>query len=159
VRYPYFDRDLLEFMYAIPREQIVRVGQRRSLMKRALAGIVPDELLNRRRKAFIPQEPKKNVSAERTAAEWPSPAEMGWRMAGSSAGIINADRFLEALEKARRNEEAPIDSLKRTLTLESWLRHLTSQGVLKNSLDTKEHLSSLEAQELQAPAQPKSLAS
>ena len=60
IRYPYFDRDFLEFLYAIPREQIVRVGQRRSLMKRALVGIVPNELLNRRRKAFVPQEPKKD---------------------------------------------------------------------------------------------------
>ena len=51
VRFPYLDRDLLEFMYAIPREQIVRVGQRRSLMKRALVGIVPDELLNRKTKS------------------------------------------------------------------------------------------------------------
>src|SRR5208337_1026235 len=29
--YPYLDRDLLEFIYAVPREQIVRPGQRRSL--------------------------------------------------------------------------------------------------------------------------------
>src|SRR5262249_42307301 len=29
-RYPYLDRDLLEFLYAIPREQLVRPGQRRS---------------------------------------------------------------------------------------------------------------------------------
>src|SRR5438270_3819130 len=37
-RYPCLDRDLLEFIFAIPREEIVRMGQRRSLMKRALAG-------------------------------------------------------------------------------------------------------------------------
>ena len=62
IRYPYYDRDFLEFMYAIPREQIVRVGQRRSLMKRALVGIVPAEILNRRRKAFVPPKPKKDSS-------------------------------------------------------------------------------------------------
>ncbi len=151
VRFPYFDRDLLEFMYAIPREQIVGVGQRRFLMKRALVGIVPGEILNRRKKEAVPQEPPKNVSAERTSTEWPSLAEMGWRMVGSSLGIIDPDRFWQALQKARRNEGAPLESLlRRTLTLESWLRHLTSHGVLKNSLDTggQEHLSSLEPQEL-----------
>ena len=47
-RYPYLDRDLLEFVSAIPREQLVRPGQRRSLMRRALIDIVPDELLNRK---------------------------------------------------------------------------------------------------------------
>ena len=40
-RYPYLDRGLLEFMFAIPREQLVRPTQRRSLMRRALVGIVP----------------------------------------------------------------------------------------------------------------------
>ena len=34
-------------------EQLVRPNQRRSLMRRALVGIVPAEILNRRRKAFI----------------------------------------------------------------------------------------------------------
>ena len=43
IRFPYLDRDFVEFMFAIPREQIVRVGQRRSLMKRALVHIVPSE--------------------------------------------------------------------------------------------------------------------
>ena len=41
-RYPFLDRDLLEFLFAIPREQLVRPHQRRSLMRRALAGIVPE---------------------------------------------------------------------------------------------------------------------
>jgi asparagine synthase (glutamine-hydrolysing) len=159
IRFPYFDRDLLEFLYAIPREQIVRVGQRRSLMKRALVGIVPDEILNRRK--IVPQETPKNVSAERTSAEWPSLAEMGGRMVGSSLGIIDPDRFWEALQKARRNEEVPGDSLRRTLTLESWLRHLTSQGVLTDLVSTKrqKRSSSLEAKGLRTPTQPRSLAS
>src|SRR2546430_7637753 len=50
VRYPFTDRDFREFAYAIPREQVVGVGKRRYLLKRALAGNVPDEVLNRRRK-------------------------------------------------------------------------------------------------------------
>ncbi|MGA7630730.1 MAG: asparagine synthase-related protein, partial [Terriglobales bacterium] len=56
-RYPYLDRDLLEFMFAIPREQLVRPTQRRSLMRRALIGIVPDEILNRKTKAFVARSP------------------------------------------------------------------------------------------------------
>ena len=43
-RYPVLDRDLLEFLFAIPREQLVRPGERRSLMRRALKGIVPEEV-------------------------------------------------------------------------------------------------------------------
>jgi len=132
VRYPYLDRDLLEFAYAIPREQLVGVGRRRHLMKRALVGIVPDELLNRRQEAFVPQEQKEELSAE-----WPSMLEIGGDMVSSSVGFINAERFLEMLQKAGRNEEVPVGSLKSTLFLESWLRHLTIQGVLTNSVPTK----------------------
>jgi asparagine synthase (glutamine-hydrolysing) len=145
VRYPYLDRDLREFASAIPPEQIVRVGKRRFLMRRALVGIVPDEILNRKQKPFAPPETKKEVSMV-----WPGLDEVGWRMVSSSLGIIDPDRFLEVLQKARRNEEVPIESLKRTLTLESWFRHLTIQGVLTNRTARKreDDFSSVEAKEL-----------
>lgn len=133
VRFPYLDRDLLEFMYAIPREQIVGVGQRRFLMKRALVAIVPDEILSRKKKETVAQESSKNVTTERTSIEWPSPLEIGQHMISSCLGIVDRDRFETALKKARVTREAPTKSLKTTLTLESWFRHLTVQGVLRTS--------------------------
>jgi asparagine synthase (glutamine-hydrolysing) len=156
VRYAYYDRDLLEFMYAIPREQIVRVGQRRSLMKRALVGIVPDEVLNRKKREAVPQESPKGSPKEPLYLP-----EIGQHITSGAIGIVDPDRFAEALQKARRNEDVPIGSLNRTLTLESWLRHLTLQGVLTNSVSNKTHecSPSLEAKELQSSAQPTSLAS
>src|SRR5262249_39050969 len=63
--FPYLDRDFVEFVFALPREQLVRPGQRRSLMRRALAGIVPDAVLNRRRKAFVARAPLVALSAHR----------------------------------------------------------------------------------------------
>jgi len=160
-------------MYAIPREQIVGVGRRRYLMKRALVDIVPDEILNRRKKETVPEEPPKKVSAERMPAEWPSWAELGQHIVGSSVGIIALNRFLQALQKVRSEEEVDLESLKRTLMLESWLRHLTMHGVLKNPTPTKnpdyysrysewseESLCvSLETRKRSVPAQPKSSAS
>jgi asparagine synthase (glutamine-hydrolysing) len=128
VRYPYYDRDFLEFMYAIPREQIVRVGRRRSLMKRAMAGIVPVELLSRRRKAFVPPEPRKDPALESSRS-----ALVGQQMLGGSIGIIELNQFRGALEKARCNEGVPVNSLKHTLTLEFWLRQLAIRGILANS--------------------------
>jgi asparagine synthase (glutamine-hydrolysing) len=56
-RYPYLDRDLVEFLFCVPREQLVRPGRRRSLMRRALREIVPTEILERRRKAFLIRGP------------------------------------------------------------------------------------------------------
>ena len=132
--YPLLDRDFLEFMFAIPREQIVRVGQRRSLMKRALVGIVPNEILNRRKREIIPQDGPKSTPTERTSTEWPSLVAIGQQILGSSAGIVNPNRFAETLQKAHCNEDVPVRSLKRTLMLESWLGHLATRGVLTNSM-------------------------
>src|SRR5947207_13543144 len=83
-RYPYLDRDLLEFMFAIPREQLVRPTQRRSLMRRALVGIVPDEILNRKTKAFVARSPLIAVSMN-----WANFVEMTQHMVSSSLGIVD----------------------------------------------------------------------
>jgi asparagine synthase (glutamine-hydrolysing) len=156
VRYPYYDRDFLEFMFAIPREQIVRVGQRRSLMKRALAGIVPGELLSRRRTAFVPPEPRKEILRESLSL-----MDVGQYIIGSSEGIIDPARFAEAVRKSRHDGDVPIGSLKRTLTLASWLRHLATYGILANSMSAKKqvHSSTVEVEELQASTHSKSIAS
>lgn len=135
-RYPYLDRSLLEFMYAIPREQLVRPGQRRSLMRRALVGIVPDELLNRKRKAFVVRGPMAAISiASRTLIE------MTQRMVSDSFGIINSESFSETLQMARTGHEVAINTLMRTVSLECWLRSLApslaKEGESLNSATTR----------------------
>jgi asparagine synthase (glutamine-hydrolysing) len=52
-RYPYFDRDLVDFFLRVPPGELVKPGRRRALMRRALIGIVPHDILERRRKAFL----------------------------------------------------------------------------------------------------------
>jgi len=132
-RFPYMDRDLLEYLYAVPREQIVGVGKRRYLMKRALVGIVPNELLSRRRKRFNPQ------AQEYSSMKWPGLAEVGNYIAATSAGVMDTTRFLEALQTAQRHEEVVLDALKRSLLLESWLHHLARHGVIPDSTEATSH--------------------
>jgi asparagine synthase (glutamine-hydrolysing) len=124
-RYPYLDRDLLEFLFAIPREQLVRPHQRRSLMRRALVGVVPDQVLNRKRKAFVARGPLAGLSTR-----WTDIVELTENMVSSSLGFIDGNCFLEILEKARHGQDVPIIALMRTLDLELWLRHLRNHGVL-----------------------------
>jgi asparagine synthase (glutamine-hydrolysing) len=124
-RYPYLDRDLLEFLYAIPREQLVRPGQRRSLMRRALAGIVPDKVLNRNRKGFVVRSPMKAV-----ANDWTCLSRMSNHMLSEVLGIVDANAFREALERTRCGEENHIVTLMRTIQIECWLRHLRDRRVL-----------------------------
>jgi asparagine synthase (glutamine-hydrolysing) len=128
-RYPYLDRSLLEFTFAIPREQLVRPTQRRSLMRRALVGIVPDEILNRKTKAFVVRSPMVAISNN-----WIHFAEMTQNMFSSSLGIVDSEIVSEALQKVRHGEEVPMIKLMRTLSLDGWLRDLHALRIV--NLDT-----------------------
>lgn len=124
-RYPFLDRDLLEFMYAIPRQQSVRPAQRRSLMRRALAGIVPDEILNKRGKGPVRRGPTLEI--------WKLLANQAWMsqdMVSRSLGIADSERFFAALQKVVGGEEERIVSVKRMILLESWLRDLRRSRVI-----------------------------
>ena len=112
------------------------VGKRRFLLRRALAGIVPEQILNRKQGTLLRREteapapqPKKNDPS----TVWPSRAEIGHQLLSSSIGIVDENQFLKTLEKLRCNEPAPMGDPYRTLTLESWLRHLAFHGVLAGS--------------------------
>jgi asparagine synthase (glutamine-hydrolysing) len=56
-RYPFLDKELVDYLFSIPREQLVRPGRRRSLMRRALHDIVPEKILERKRKAYLVRGP------------------------------------------------------------------------------------------------------
>jgi asparagine synthase (glutamine-hydrolysing) len=120
-RYPFLDRSLLEFAYAIPREQLVRPGQRRSLMRRALAGVVPDELLNRKRKAYFARAPVAAISRD-----WIRLVELSQHMIAGSLGVVDPGSFREALQETRRGTAVPTVALLRTIGIECWLQALLS---------------------------------
>lgn len=124
-RYPFLDRSFLEFIFAIEPEQLVRPGQRRSLMRRALAGIVPDQILNRKRKAFV----------ERTAIETIS---IGLNLLGESEeqmlscllDIVNQQSLQAAVQEFQAGLEVPLVPLLRLVDIELWLRHLAKSRVM-----------------------------
>jgi asparagine synthase (glutamine-hydrolysing) len=124
-RYPFLDRDFLEFMFAIPQEQLVRPGQRRSLMRRALHGIVPDELLNRKRKAYVARVPFMALSTERAAL-----VTLSDHMLSDDFGFIDAKLFAAALKDAKSGHDVPLVFLIRTLSIEYWLRSISKRNLL-----------------------------
>jgi asparagine synthase (glutamine-hydrolysing) len=132
-RYPYLDRGLLEFIFAVPPEQLVRSTQRRSLMRRALVGIVPDEILNKKGKAFVARAPLLSISKD-----WTKLVEITKEMVGNSVGIVDQNRISEALKRARRGEDVHTVRLRRTINVECWLKSVQAQGVV--SLDTVRNL-------------------
>jgi asparagine synthase (glutamine-hydrolysing) len=126
VRYPYLDRELLEFLFAIPREQLVRPGQRRSLMRRALAGIVPHEILNRKRKAYISRTPLAALSSQ-----VPVMKATARRMMTTSLGITDSTAFRDTLQRVRDGQEDRIVHLLRTLEVEVWLQQIAHHGIVR----------------------------
>ena len=117
-RYPYLDRDLLEFLFAIPREQLVRPGQRRSLMRRALIGIVPGEILNRRRKAFVVRGPISHI-----VNHWSEVLEFSRKSVMAALGIVDKESFLQTLDAVRVGSEVAVIPLLRAFAMEQWLRN------------------------------------
>jgi asparagine synthase (glutamine-hydrolysing) len=128
-RYPYLDRDFLEFLFAVPPQQLVRPGQRRSLMRRALAGIVPAELLSRRRKAYLARTVRADVSARWTAL-----------LAGSeplvtiTIGVLDCAGLVQTLQRARHAQDFPAVTLTRALDLELWVRNIVRHGVMEGEI-------------------------
>jgi asparagine synthase (glutamine-hydrolysing) len=123
--YPYLDRDLLEFLFSIPRNQLVRPGERRSLMRRALAGIVPAEVLNRKRKAFVTRKPFLLLKAESSRL-----MARANGMLNSAMGFIDPGKFSEVLQNACGGRDLPIVPLRRTFLIEDWLNALQPWHVL-----------------------------
>jgi asparagine synthase (glutamine-hydrolysing) len=126
-RYPYLDRELLEFLFAVPREQLLRPGRRRSLMRRALVGVVPEDVLNRKRKAFVARGTFVGISEQ-----FGGLTENLDRMVMASLGIADPIAFRRELERARVGRETMPIALLRTIGIEAWLRNLDAGGLLKN---------------------------
>jgi asparagine synthase (glutamine-hydrolysing) len=128
--YPYLDRDLLEFLYAIPPEQLVRPGQRRSLMRRALRGTVPDEILNRKRKAFVSRAPLTFITEHLSGL-----LDISKNMTSETLGIVDAKRFVQALAAVSQQQSAATLTLLRTIGIELWLRGLKTSSQAELNLN------------------------
>jgi asparagine synthase (glutamine-hydrolysing) len=124
-RYPYLDRDLIDFLFRIPRNQLVRPGQRRSLMKRSLAHILPAKVLERKQKAFVRRGPVVSLQRNRSAL-----TKMLEDSRAAEMGLVDAKRLsaaLVSLAEGSGNDSWPL--VLRAVLFEIWLR----SGVLDNS--------------------------
>ena len=122
-RYPFLDRDFIEFSFAVPRNQLVRPGERRSLLRRALHGIVPDEVLYRRRKAYGTRPILSAIASEARGLD-----EMSKNLMSASLGMVDAAKFREAIERVRVGQAVPVIQFTRTLAIELWLRGQSIEG-------------------------------
>jgi asparagine synthase (glutamine-hydrolysing) len=127
-RYPYLDQNLIEFILSIPASQILRPGERRSLMRRSLAGIVPQEILSRCTKQF-------GVRTLVLVLEkhWDELRNIYEKSLISGLGYLHEDRFLNVISDARAGKTVPLVRVFRAISLEYWLRDIAERGLLDSS--------------------------
>lgn len=128
-RYPFLDRDLIEFSLSIPCEQLRRPGQRRSLMRRALADLVPAEVLGRRRKGYITRRPLDCI-----AKNWEEIRSLICPSGLAALGYVDQRLYCEAFLQARKGLTTDLVLLLRALKLELWLRNLSINGVITDDI-------------------------
>jgi asparagine synthase (glutamine-hydrolysing) len=126
VRYPYLDQNLIEFILSIPATQLLRPGERRSLMRRSLADIVPQEILSRRTKQLGARAPVLVLENH-----WGELRNIYQTSLSSGLGYIYEDRFLKLLSYARAGKTVPLVRALRAISLEYWLRMMSQRGLLE----------------------------
>lgn len=149
-RYPLLDKDFVEFMHQIPREEIVGPGRRRLLMRRALRGIVPSEVLDRKRKGYISRGPLARLRANSHRLE-----ELFVHSMSVEYSYVDLHAFLDCLRSEITGEMKWIKPLMSTVALELWLRGLKASGVIPANqqtrvLSTKDLPSHYQANEIRA---------
>jgi asparagine synthase (glutamine-hydrolysing) len=126
-RYPYLDQTFVEFMTSIPLDQLLRPGQRRSLMRRALAEILPHQVLSRKTKDATLR--CYSISLQK---HWDSIDALFLSPLTSRAGYVEKDRFHSALLSLRNGQipSFPLRLLK-ALSLELWMRNADANDILR----------------------------
>ena len=128
-RYPYLDQQLVEFLTAIPLDQLLRPGQRRFLMRRALAKIVPTDILSRKTKSMVSR-----CFAVTLETHWKQVESLFRQPVGSRLGYFVTGPLREALRAVKNGQSSPyVLRLVKAISLETWLRQAESYGVISTS--------------------------
>ncbi len=123
LRYPMLDQSLFEFLARTPRREIVNAQQRRSLMRRALRGIVPDDILSRRSKWFGERATLRILSSENVTQL----LREDWL---SDGVLFELPALRQAVSAARAGHVHAGMHLCFAVGVEQWLRQAVSAGMV-----------------------------
>lgn len=129
VSYPFLHRPLVEYVCAIPFEQLLRPGESRSLMRRSLLGTLPPQTLARRGKG----DPGEIVSVH-FVRQWPRYSQLFDDPLVARYGFVELEPIREAFDRARHGLVAEASRLVSIITLEVWLRIIEERNRLARSL-------------------------
>jgi asparagine synthase (glutamine-hydrolysing) len=126
--YPFMHRPLIEFLQAIPFEQLLRPGENRSLMRRALRDVLPEKIVRRKTKG-IPTE----GLCRAVSREWQMLRSLFSNSRVCAYGFMDSAPLLAALDRARNGLELFAGALLPTISLEFWLRALEQRPAAKRN--------------------------
>jgi asparagine synthase (glutamine-hydrolysing) len=116
--YPFLHRPLIEFLQAIPPSQILRPGERRSLMRRSIRHLLPDRIRNRKTKRNWD-----GVYCRALIRDWERIRRFFEKqMFIADRGYVVKSRFLASIQSARHGAERVTYPLWKAIYLELWLR-------------------------------------
>jgi asparagine synthase (glutamine-hydrolysing) len=115
--YPFLDRRLVDFLFNVDGEQMIRPHETRSLQRRAFTPILPPAV-GRRQVSRGPYE----ALCRALNREWPRVRAIAAASRVGALGIVDQKGFGEALQRARLGMPNEVGELARMLCLEMWLR-------------------------------------
>ena len=119
VSHPYGHRPLVEFCFAVPISQFLRDGQTRSLMRRALADVLPAKTAKRVGKGLLDEADLRALHRE-----WNDVSSVrDWQV--SLRGFVKPNQLSESLQKMHLGFLDQSMGLFRLVSLERWLRSLS----------------------------------
>ncbi len=126
ISYPFTHRPLIEFTQAIPFEQKVRPGETRSILRRALRELLPEEIANRKGKGLIA-----DAHLRALAREWPRIKRLFADARLCRYGYVHPDGLRELIDRAREGKDREALHLAYLLPLEYWFRALEQRTEMK----------------------------
>jgi asparagine synthase (glutamine-hydrolysing) len=123
--YPFLDQHLIEFVLSIPADQLLRPGERRSLMRRSLTGIVPPEILSRRTKQVGARTPVIILGKYLNELQ-----DIFQTSIGSRLGYIHEAHLMRTISDARDGKTVSVVRVLWAISLEYWLRDMVERGLL-----------------------------
>jgi asparagine synthase (glutamine-hydrolysing) len=114
--YPFAHRPLVEFVLAIPGEELSAPGVTRSLMRRAFDGLLPTRIINRQSKGYYPP------AAFRVARQHVASIVDAGDLEVVQRGWIDADRLRRALRTLTDGGGTTGADIHAVLRLERWLQ-------------------------------------
>jgi len=116
ISYPFTHRPLVEFLHAIPFQQQMRLGETRSLLRRAMRQMLPREIANRRGKRLNTE-----AALRALAREWPRLNRIFADPKVCAHGYVDARALRSKLALAREGKDPAALAIVFLIPLEYWL--------------------------------------